>query len=66
MRLSLISGIAVLAAQLAGVDDDVRGLVVALGIVTVAWFALQLIFFRDQMRSLFQLIRPLLPGGAAA
>lgn len=66
VKMSLISGIAVLAAQLAGVDDDVGGLVVALVIVMAVWLPLQLVFFRNQMRSLFQLIRPLLPRGAAA
>jgi O-antigen/teichoic acid export membrane protein len=66
VRLSLISGIAVLAAQVAGVDDDVSGLVIALVIVTAVWFALQFVFFRGQMRSLFQLIRPLLPRAATA
>lgn len=65
-RLSLISGVAVLAAQLAGVDNDVGGLVVALAIVMAVWLPLQLIFFRSQMRSLFQLVRPLLPRGATA
>jgi hypothetical protein len=39
---------------------------VALAIVTAIWLPLQLVFCRDEMRSLFQLIRPMLPGGAAA
>ena len=52
------------AAQLAGVDDDVSGLAVALVMVIAVWLPLQLVFFRGQMRSLFRLVRPMLPGGA--
>lgn len=66
IKMSLISGLAVLAAQLAGVDDDATGLVLALAIVTAVWFPLQLVFCRGEMRSFFQLIRPMLPGGATA
>jgi len=66
LKMSLISGLAVLAAQLAGVGDDVVGLAVALVTVMAVWFPLQFIFFRGEMRSLFQLIRPMLPRGAAA
>lgn len=65
LKMSLISGLAVLAAQLAGVDDDAGGLVVALAIVGAVWLPLQLVFFRSEMRSLFQFIRPLLPRAAA-
>jgi lipopolysaccharide exporter len=66
LKMSLISGLAVLAAQLAGVEDDAHGLAVALATVVAVWFPLQLVFFRSEMRSLFHLIRPLLPGNAAA
>lgn len=66
LKMSLISGLAVLAAQLAGVDNDVGGLVVALVTVMAVWLPLQLVFFRSEMRSIFQLIRPLLPRGAPA
>jgi O-antigen/teichoic acid export membrane protein len=66
LKMSLISGLAVLAAQLAGVNDDVAGLAVALATVVAVWLPLQLVFCRSEMRSLFQLIRPMLPRGAAA
>lgn len=66
LKISLSSGLAVLAAQLAGVENDVSGLIVALATVTVVWLPLQLVFFRSEMRSLFRLIRPMLPRGAAA
>lgn len=66
LKVSLISGVAVLAAQLAGVAENASGLIVALAVVTAVWLPLQLIFFRNEMRSLFQMIRPLLPRGAAA
>lgn len=66
LKMSLISGLAVLAAQLVGVEDNVRGLVIALLTVMAVWFPLQLVFFRSEIRSLFQLIRPMLPGSAAA
>jgi O-antigen/teichoic acid export membrane protein len=66
LKISLTSGLAVLAAQLIGVDDDASGLIVALATVAAVWFPLQLVFCRGEMRSLFQLIRPMLPGGAAA
>lgn len=66
LKMSLISGLAVLAAQLAGVDDDAVGLAIALATVVAVWLPLQLIFCRGEMRSLFQLVRPMLPGGAPA
>jgi O-antigen/teichoic acid export membrane protein len=66
LKMSLIAGLAVLAAQLAGVDNDVGGLVAALATVMAVWLPLQLVFCRSEMRSLFQLIRPMLPRGAAA
>ena len=66
LKMSLISGLAVLAAQLAGVDNDAAGLAVALATVVAVWLPLQLIFCRGEMRSLFQLVRPMLPGGAPA
>jgi hypothetical protein len=64
--MSLISGVAVLAAQLAGVEQNATGLVLAIGIVAAVWLPLQLLFFRRDTLSLFQLIRPLLPGRASA
>ncbi len=66
LKMSLISGVAVLAAQLVGVDNDAVGLAVALLTVIAVWFPLQLVFSRSEMRSLFRLIRPMLPGGAPA
>lgn len=66
LKMSLISGVAVLAAQLVGVENDAVGLAVALLTVIAVWFPLQLVFSRNEMRSLFQLIRPMLPGGAPA
>lgn len=66
LKMSLISGVAVLAAQLVGVENDAVGLAVALLTVIAVWFPLQLVFSRSEMRSLFQLIRPMLPGGAPA
>jgi O-antigen/teichoic acid export membrane protein len=66
LKMSLTSGVAVLVAQLAGVDDNAVGLAVALATVMAVWFPLQLVFFRGEMRSLFKLIRPLLPRGAPA
>jgi O-antigen/teichoic acid export membrane protein len=66
LKMSLIAAVAVLAAQLAEVDNDVVGLAVALATVVAVWLPLQLIFCRDEMRSLFQLVRPMLPGGAPA
>lgn len=66
LKVSLTSGLAVLVAQLVGGGNDIGGLIIALVIVTAVWFPLQLIFFRSEMRSLVQLIRPLLPRGAAA
>jgi len=66
LKMSLISGFAVLAAQLVGVENDAVGLAVALLTVIAVWFPLQLVFSRNEMRSLFQLIRPMLPGGAPA
>jgi hypothetical protein len=64
LKMALISALAVLVAQLAGVADDAVGLAVALATVVAVWFPLQLIFCRSEMRSLFQLIRPMLPRGA--
>lgn len=66
LKMALISGLAVLVAQLAGVADDAVGLVVALATVVAVWFPLQLVFCRSEMRALFQLIRPMLPRGAGA
>jgi lipopolysaccharide exporter len=66
LKMSLISGLAVLAAQLAGVEQTATGLVLALCIVAAVWLPLQFLFFRREMRSLFQLVRPMLPGGAPA
>lgn len=63
-KMSLISGLAVLATQLAGLDDDMRGLLAALVIVVAVWLSLQLLFFRSAMRSLLQFVRPLLPRGS--
>ena len=64
-KMSLVSGLAVLATQLVGVSNDVLGLIVAMLTVTAVWVPLQLIFFRTEMLSLFHLVRPLLPRGAA-
>jgi O-antigen/teichoic acid export membrane protein len=64
--MSLTSGLAVLAAQLTGAGDGVGGLAVALIVVMAVWLPLQLLFFRTEVRSLLQLVRPLLPRGAAA
>jgi hypothetical protein len=66
LKMSLISGLAVLAAQLLSVEDDVGGLAASLATVMAVWFPLQLVFFRGEMRSIFQLIRPMLPRSAAA
>ena len=66
LKMSLISGLAVLVAQLAGVEQDATGLVLALCIVAAVWLPLQLLFFRRETLSLFQLIRPLLQRGASA
>lgn len=65
-KMALIAASAALAAQLTGVKDDAVGLVVALATVIAVWFPLQLLFCRSEMRSLFQLIRPMLPRAAAA
>jgi O-antigen/teichoic acid export membrane protein len=65
LKMSLISGLAVLAAQLAGVEQNATGLALALCIVTAVWLPLQLLFFRRETLSLFHLIRPLLPRGAS-
>jgi lipopolysaccharide exporter len=66
VKMSLISALAVLAAQLVGVEDDASGLALALVTVMGVWLPLQLVFFRREMRALFQLVRPLLPRGATA
>jgi lipopolysaccharide exporter len=66
LKVSLTSGLAVLAAQLANVSEDLSGLLVALAVVAAVWLPLQLIFFRNEMRALLRLIRPMLPGSAAA
>ncbi|HEY6550631.1 MAG TPA: oligosaccharide flippase family protein, partial [Solirubrobacterales bacterium] len=47
LKMSLISCLAVLAAQLAGVDDDLAGLAVALVTVAAVWVPLQFVFFRS-------------------
>jgi lipopolysaccharide exporter len=64
--MSLTSGLAVLAAQLTGAGDGVGALAVALIVVMAVWLPLQLLFFRTEVRSLLQLVRPLLPRSAAA
>lgn len=66
LKMSVISGLAVVAAQLADPSDDAVGLLVSLAIVAAVWLPLQFLFFRNEMLSLVGVIRPMLPGRAAA
>lgn len=65
-KMALISGLAVLAAQLVGASSDVAGLAVTLATVAAVWFPLQLLFFRAEVASLANLVKPLLSRGATA
>jgi PST family polysaccharide transporter len=63
---SLIAAAAAGAAQLLDVGNDLTGLVLALGVTTAVWLALELLFSRPEITRIARLIRPLLRRAAPA
>jgi len=64
MRVAAISFLAAAAAQLLDLDNDVIGLLIALGVSGVVWIALALAFLRDDVMRAFAMGRSLMPGTA--
>ena len=64
-RTVLIAALAAGAAQVAGLADNVVGLLLSLAIVTIVWLVLELAFARAELARVYQLARPLLRRTAA-
>lgn len=58
-KATAIAATAVGAAQLAGVSEDVTGLIVSVGIVSVVWIVLELATSRAELLRIVRLARPL-------
>lgn len=65
-KATAIAAVAVGAAQIAGAADDVAGLLLSIGIVTVVWTALEIVFSRADLMRIVRLARPLLRRTAPA
>jgi lipopolysaccharide exporter len=60
VKTSAIAAAAVGAAQAVGAANDLSGLLVSLGVVTVIWSALEVLFSREDLVRIARLARPLI------
>jgi lipopolysaccharide exporter len=60
VKATAIAAIATMAAQALDLNDDLAGLILALGTVATTWLALEAIFSRRELRELLDLARPML------
>jgi len=65
-KATVIAALAVGSAQACGFADDVQGLLLSLGVVTLVWTALEIAFSREDLRRIVRLAKPLLRRAAPA
>jgi hypothetical protein len=65
-KTTAIAALAAGSAQAFGFGNDVQGLLLSLGVVTIVWAALEVAFSRDDLRRVARLARPLLRRSSPA
>lgn len=64
-KATAIAAMAAVAGQAVGAGEDLAGLVLSLGAVSVVWLALELVFSRSDMARIVGIVRPLLRRAAS-
>lgn len=64
LRATAVSAIAAVAGAIMPVADNVAGLVISLGVVTIVWLALASLLLRPEARPVVNMIRSLAPGSS--
>lgn len=65
-KATAIAALAAGSTQAFGFGNDVQGLLLSLGVVTIVWAALEVAFSRDDLRRIARLARPLLRRSSPA